>query len=89
MKLKTVGDAELAAHRRREAHRRMKPRREAEPDPGLVDAPAHPFGPEIDHDAEGLKHVGRAGERRSRPPAVLADDRPCSGHDERARASRR
>jgi hypothetical protein len=38
----------------------MEHRREAEPDPGLIDARGDPLGAEIDLDAEGLEHVGRS-----------------------------
>ena len=74
-------DAQLSAHRGGVAHRRVEPRREAESDARLFDAPAYPIRAEIDHDAERLQDVGGAGERGSRPPAVLANNRPCSCHD--------
>ena len=77
-------DTELTAHRRRGAHRRVKARRKAEADPGLVDAPSHPAGAEVDDHAEGFEHVGRACKRRSRTPTVLADDSTCTGDHEGA-----
>ena len=76
-------DAELAANRRCEPHRRMKARRETEADPRLVDTPPHPVGTEVYDDTQGFQHVGRARERRCRPPAVLADHGSGTGDHER------
>jgi hypothetical protein len=55
-------DTELTAHRRGEAHHRMKPRRETETDPGGVDASSHAVGTEVDDHTEGFEHVGRTRE---------------------------
>ena len=41
-----------------------------------------PIGAEVDHHAQSFEHVGRPCKRRSRPPAVLADDRTCAGDHE-------
>ena len=83
-KLKTVATPSSRRTGRGETHRRMKTRREAKADAGLVDAPPHSVRAEVDDDAERFEHVGRARERRRRTPAVLADDRPRAGDHERA-----
>ncbi len=78
------GHSELAADWRREPHRRMKPRSEAETDTRLAYAAAHPVRPEVDDDPEGLEHVGGAGERGRRPASVLAHDGARAGDHEGA-----
>ena len=78
------GHAELAcAAGPSEAHRRVEPRREAEPDAGLVDAARDAVRAEVDRDAERLEHVGRAALRRRGPVAVLRDPRARARRDER------
>ena len=74
--------AQLAAHRRGEAHRRMEALGEAEADADLAHAAAHALGTEVDDDAERLEHVDRPALRRCRPTAVLGDPRAGGGgHD--------
>ena len=70
-RLNTVGMPISRAARRGEAERRVVARREAEADPGLVDAPPDPDRVELDGDAERLEHVGRAAlRRRARAPCL-------------------
>ena len=74
--------AQLAAHRRGEAHRRMEALGEAEADADLADTAAHALGTEVDDDAERLEHVHGPALRGCRPTAVLGDPRPGGGgHD--------
>ena len=75
-------DADLAARRGGEAERRMEPRREAEPDPGLLDAAPHAVRRQLDRHAERLEHVGRAALRRRPAGAVLAHRHAGAGDHE-------
>src|ERR1700722_3519470 len=59
--------AELGTYRTRMTHRRMEPRREAETDPGGLDAGRDLLGPEIGRDAARAKHGRRAREPRRGP----------------------
>ena len=86
------GRAQLAPHRRREAHRRVEPLGEAEADADFAHAARHTVGPEVDHHAERLEHVDRTALRRRGAAAVLGDastgrrgdDRGHGGHVHRA-----
>lgn len=73
-------DADLAAHRRGVAIRRMKMRREAESDPHLGEAAYHLLGPQVDAHTQLLERVGSAGQRGCRAVAVLDHGHPAGRH---------
>ncbi len=76
-------DPDLTAGRRGETERRMEPRREAEPEAGLLDAAADGGRAELDRHAERFEHVGGAAQRGRPARAVLAHGHAGAGRDER------
>ena len=81
-RLNTVG---MPISRRAGAAKRnagWKRGREAEADPGLLDAAPHAVGRQLDDDAELLEHVGRAAQRRRAAGAVLAHRDAGAGDDD-------
>ncbi len=76
------GDAQVPPHPADEPHRGVELGGEAEGDPGLLHDPRHPFGRQVEVDAELLQHVGRPARRGGGPVAVLDDLRAGAGdHD--------
>ena len=82
-RLKIVRDAEVGAHRREMAHRRMVRLRRHEADPGLGEAALDLRATEADGDAEGGEHVAGAGARGGGAVAVLGDRHAAGGDDHR------
>src|SRR5690606_360204 len=78
-------NADLAARASRVLHRRMKQRREHEANAHLLQTLSDALGVEVDVDSERFEHVGRATLAAHRAVAVLGDDRPSPGRDERRR----
>ena len=77
------GCPELAARRAGEPQGGVVLGREAEPDPGLVDAAGDAGRTEVDHDAERLEDVGRATRRRRGAVPVLGDPHARARDDQR------